>query len=154
METTRKRQERKSHLRAVKNLIKNYSKVVYSTLSIFFFLANYHICNFYYPLDTEEHVSNWWILKVNIYVLIIALCYLSLISKSSNNKRVKFVEDFMISFGVGFACSNFIDRWVFDDRFFSWSSYYPLLIIAFVSYWNVKKINKKAEELYKNLTDD
>lgn len=126
--------------------VKEYYKVVYTTLSLFFFLANYHICNYFYPLDTAEHVRNWWLLKVDIYVLVICLCYFSIISKPSNNKRVKFIEDFMIYFGLGFAASNVIDRWIFDNRLFSWNGYFPLLLIAFVSYYNVRRLNKQAKK--------
>ena len=82
-------------LRRLQKKIKEYDRVFYIALSVFFFLTNYHICYYFYPLDTIEHVRNWWHLKVDIYVLIISLCYLSLTSKGSDNKRVIFVEKFI-----------------------------------------------------------
>ena len=141
-------------LRRLQKKIKEYDRVFYIALSVFFFLTNYHICYYFYPLDTIEHVRNWWHLKVDIYVLIISLCYLSLTSKGSDNKRVIFVEKFIIHFGVGFAFSNSIDRWFFDDRLFSWNSYFPLIIILIVSYYSVKKLNKTAKNEIKNLTNE
>ena len=132
-------------LKSLKREIKNYSKAVYAALSLFFFLANYHICWYFYPLDTEEHISNWWTMKVDIYCLVIAFCYLSLIRKKSTNKRIAFIEDFILSFGLGFAISNVVDRFFLDNRLFTWTSYYPLIIIAFVSYFSAKKLNKDFE---------
>jgi hypothetical protein len=74
--------------------------------------------------------------------------------KSSSFKRVKFVEDFMIQFGVIFATSNVIDRWILDSRVFMWSAYYPLLLIAFVSYFNVKRLNKQAIKHAKEINNN
>ncbi len=139
-------------LHAIRGL-KLYSRVVYSALSVLFFLANYHICWYFYPLDTVEHIRNWWILKSNIYVLVIAFCYLALCEKDSDNKRILFLERFIISFGVGFAISNVIDRFILDNRMFTWSSYYPLIFIAIVSYWNVKRLTKQAEQFAKDLKE-
>jgi len=140
----------KHRLHALKGL-KLYSRVVYSALSVLFFLANYHICWYFYPLDTAEHIRNWWILKSNIYVLVIAFCYLALAQNKSTNKKILFIERFIVSFGIGFATSNAIDRFVLDNRMFTWSSYYPLIFIALVSYLNVKRITKQAEKFAKEL---
>ena len=153
METTQ-HHRKKSRLKEGVKKILEYGKVVYSTLSVFFFLASYQICNYFYPLNTEEHITNWWYLKADLYVLVICLCYLAAITKDPENKRAKFIGDFMLSFGVGFAISNTIDRWVFDSRFFTWSSYYPLIFIAIVSYYNVKRITKQAEQFAEHLTND
>lgn len=139
--------------KSLKQGVSKYFRVVYATLSLFFFIANYHICWYFYPLDTEEHIANWWVMKVDIYVLIIAFCYLSLTIKRSTNKRIASAEEFVISFGVGFAISNVIDRFILDNRMFTWSSYYPLVIIAIVSYYNVKRLNKIADKEIKNLTE-
>jgi hypothetical protein len=76
---------------------------------------------------------------------------LSLTRKRSDNKRILFVEEFVISFGGGFAVSNVIDRFFLDNRLFTWSSYLPLVLIAIVSFWNVKRINKHAEKFAKEL---
>jgi hypothetical protein len=141
-------------LKHLKKGIKKYERVVYTALTLFFFMANYHICWYFYPLDTEEHISNWWVMKVDIYVLIIALCYLSLTTKKSNYKRILFAENFIISFGVGLAFSNVIDRVFLDNRLFNWTAYYPLILIAIVSYYNVKRLTKHAEKHAKDLTYD
>ncbi len=137
METILKRQKKR---------IKDHSKLTLSTLVILFFIGNYHICNFFYPLNDAESVKLWWYLKTDIYVLIICLCYITLTLKSSSIKRIKFIEDFIISFGVGFAVSNVIDRWFLESYVFSWHAYYPLVLIAIVSYFNVKRLNKIAEK--------
>lgn len=138
-------------LKSLKRDVSKYFRVVYAALSLFFFIANYHICWYFYPLNTEEHISNWWVMKVNIYCLVIAFCYLALAQKKSTNKRIFFIEEFIISFGVGFAISNVIDRFILDNTLFTWSSYLPLILIAIVSYWNVKRITKQAEKFAKDL---
>ena len=60
----------------------------------------------------------------------------------------------MYSFGVGLAVYNFIDRRFLDNRHFEWDSMYAILIIAVVSYFNVKRITKHAEKHAKTLTNE
>lgn len=132
-------------LKNLKQKVNQFRRVFYSTLSILFFLGNYHLCQHFYPLDDEVSVSNWWVLKVDIYVLVICLCYLSISVKGATNKTIEKVEMFMYSFGVGLAVSNFIDRRFLDQRYFEWDSYYAVLVIAIVSYFNVKRITKIAK---------
>jgi hypothetical protein len=74
-------------------------------------------------------------------------------AKSAEDKRIKKIEMFMYSFGVGLAVSNFIDRRFLGDRNFEWDSVYAVLIIAGVAYFNVKRLTKIAEQHAKNLTE-
>ena len=131
-------------LKHLKIKIKDHTKLVLSVASVIFWLTAHHVCNFIYPLNDEESVASWWYLKADFYVVIICMCYVIATLKSSSFKKVKFVEDFMIQFGVIFATSNVVDRWILDSRVFMWSAYYPLLLIAFISYFNVKRLNKEA----------
>lgn len=39
-----------------------------------------------------------------------------------------------------------IDRVFFGEYLFTWSAYYPIIVIGFVSYFNVKRINKIADK--------
>ena len=133
-------------LRHLKKKVKEYRRVFYSTLSILFFLGNYHLCQYFYPLDDDESIRLWWLLKVDIYALVIALCFLSISVKGATDERIKKIEIFMYSFGVGLAVSNFIDRRLLGDIYFSWDSYYAVVVIAIVSYFNVKRITKIAKE--------
>ncbi len=141
-------------LKLLKKKVNQYRRVFYSTLSILFFLGNYHLCQYFYPLNDDESIRLWWLLKVDVYVLVICLCYLSISVKGSKNKSVEKIEMFMYSFGVGLAVSNFIDRRLLDNVYFEWDSIYAVLIIAIVSYFNVKRITKHAEKHAKNLTDE
>lgn len=125
------------------------TKVVLSIASVFFWLIAHHVCSYYYP----DGGSLWWYLKSDFYVLIICICYYLMTIKGSTDKRIKFIEDFMIQFGVIFASSNVVDRWILDSRVFIWSAYYPLLIIGIISYFNVKRLTKQAEQHAKNLTE-
>ena len=141
-------------LKLLKKKVNQYRRVFYSTLSILFFLGNYHLCQYFYPLNDDESIRLWWLLKVDVYVLVICFCYLSISVKGSKNNRVEKIEMFMYSFGVGLAVSNFIDRRLLDNVYFEWDSIYAVLIIAIVSYFNVKRITKHAEKHAKNLTNE
>ena len=136
-------------LNQLKEKIKAHIKLVLSIASIFFWIIAHHVCNYFYP----DGGQLWWWLKADFYVLIISICYVLMTLKSSTFKRVKFTEDFMIQFGVIFASSNVFDRWVLGSRIFSWHAYYPLLLIAIVSYFNLKRLNKIAEKAIKNHTE-
>lgn len=133
-------------LKLLKKKVNEYRRVFYSTLSILFFLGNYHLCQYFYPLNDDDSIRLWWLLKVDVYVLVICLCYLSISVKGSENKNVEKIEMFMYSFGVGLAVSNFIDRRFLDNVYFEWDSYYAVLLIAIVSYFNVKRLTKIAEK--------
>ena len=141
-------------LKRLKKKVNEYRRVFYSTLSILFFLGNYHLCQYFYPLNDDESIRLWWLLKVDVYCLVIALCYLSISSKGSTNKRIENIEKFMYSFGVGLAVSNFIDRRFLDNRNFEWHSIYTVVIIAIVSYFNIKRITKQAKQHANNLTNE
>ena len=142
-------------LNRLKTKIKDHTKLVLSIASVFFWLTAHHICTFIYPDASTNADSSlmWWYLKADFYVLIIFICYILISLKSSTVKRIKFIEDFMIQFGVIFASSNVIDRWLLDSRIFIWHAYYPLLLIAIVSYFNVKRLNKIAEKVIKDQTE-
>jgi hypothetical protein len=142
-------------LTRLKTRIKDRTKLVLSIASVLFWLAAHHICTYVYPDASTDADSSlmWWYLKSDFYVLIICICYYLMTIKGSTIKRIKFIEDFMIQFGVIFASSNVIDRWILDSRIFTWSAYYPLVLIAIVSYYNVKRITKEAEKHANNLTE-
>ena len=141
-------------LKRLKKKVNQYRRVFYSTLSILFFLGNYHLCQYFYPLNDDESIRLWWLLKVDVYCLVIALCYLSISAKGATDKGIIKIEMFMYSFGVGLAVSNFIDRRLLGHRNFEWDSYYAVAIIAVVSYFNVKRLTKQAEQHAKNLTNE
>ncbi len=140
-------------LKLLRKKIKELRRLIYSTLSILFFLGNYHLCQYFYPLNDDESIRNWWLLKVDIYVLVISLCYLSITVKEASDKTINKIEIFMYSFGVGLAVSNFIDRRFLDNRYFEWDSVFAVVIIAIVSYFNVKRLTKIADKQIKNLTE-
>lgn len=111
-----------------------YNRVILICLAIFFFVGNYHICNYFYPLDTEEHINNWWVLKMDIYALIIVICLVLANTKKTEQKRIRGLERFLGSVGVGLAISNLIDRHVYDLEGYIIGDVYTILIILFVAY--------------------
>ena len=111
-----------------------YNRVILICLAIFFFVGNYHICNYFYPLNTEEHINNWWILKMDIYALIIVICLILANMKKTTEKRILGLERFLGSVGVGLAISNLIDRHFYDLESFIMADFYTIFIISFVAY--------------------
>jgi len=138
-------------LKRLKKKVNQYRRLVYSTLSILFFLGNYHLLQFFYPLDDDESIRNWWLLKVDVYVLVICLCYLSMSVKGATDRTINKIEMFMYSFGVGLAVSNFIDRRFLHDREFGLNDLGIIIIIALVSQIDLKKMKDKAINQFKNI---
>ena len=108
-------------LQLLKRKVELFKRLVIIILVIVFFLGNYQICNYFYPLFDDESIRNWWLLKVDIYALIIALLFILAAQKKTDSIRLEIIEKLVINVGVGFAVSNFIDRRILDTSSFSLS---------------------------------
>ena len=87
-----------------------YKRIFIITSIVFFFVGNYNICNYFYPLNTEEHINMWWVMKMDIYALIVALCFILASLDRTTNIKIRLLEQFITSVGIGLAVSNVIDR--------------------------------------------
>ena len=133
----------------LKHLKRNYNKykrIVLILLIVFFFLANYQICNYFYPLNTEEHIENWWLLKVDIYVLIICLCLILSTRKEVTDIKLKSIERFIAYVVTGFAISTFIDKRVFGTREYTQVDLLMVIVVLIASYYDIKKLNEIAKK--------
>lgn len=91
---------------------KSLRTLLYLT-SILLFVGNYQICEFLYPELDEESVKAWWIMKSNIYGLVVALL---LLASSISEKGVLRL---VLSVGVGLTVSNVVDRLYFNTNQFN-----------------------------------
>ena len=115
-------------------------------LALVAFVFNADICDLFYPLNTDEHIRNWWLLKSNIYGICIALVFQASVIGEKNN-RVRLVLDIC----TGLALSNVIDRWLFDVREFRYGDVLMIAItlgFALKRYYNARK--RDFENNYKS----
>jgi len=130
------------HLQQKVNLYKRLLTIV---LVIAFFLGNYQICNYFYPLDDPISVRNWWLLKVDIYALIIALLFILASQKRTTDVRVRLIEKLIINIGIGFTTSNFIDKRILNTREYTLADLVMVIVVILVSYYDFKKLSKLAK---------
>lgn len=109
-------------------------------------MANYQICNYFYPLNTEESIENWWLLKVDIYVLIICLCLILSTRKEVTDIKLKSIERFIAYVCTGFAISTFIDKRVFGTREYTRVDLLMVIVVLIASYYDIKKLNEIAKK--------
>ncbi len=129
-----------------RNLKRNfnlYKRIGLIILIVLFFLSNYHICNYFYPLDNDESVELWWLLKLDIYAVIIALCFYLASLEPNNNIKLRLIEKFISNVGVGLAVSNAIDRRTHDRMYYTSADLAMLIVVLLVSYYDFKKLNKQ-----------
>jgi len=121
-----------------------YKRIIIVTSIVFFFVGNYHICNYYYPLNTEEHIKLWWVLKMDIYALIVALCFILASLEKTTNKRINLIEKFITSLGIGLAISNVIDRHFKGIESYVVTDIMIVSCIILVSFYDFKRLSKLA----------
>ena len=122
-----------------------YKRILIITSIVFFFVGNYHICNYYYPLDTEEHIRLWWVLKMDIYALIVVLCFILANLKKTTNIKINLIEKFITSLGIGLATSNVIDRHFYNIESYVSTDIMIVLCVFLVSFYDFKRLNKLAK---------
>jgi len=130
------------HLQKKVNLYRRLSIII---LAITFFLGNYQICNYFYPLDDAESITNWWLLKVDIYALIIALLFILAAQKKTDDLRIAMIEKLILNISIGFTTSNFIDKRIFGVQSYVASDILMILVVVLVSYYDFRKLSKLAK---------
>jgi len=123
-----------------------YKRIGLIILIVIFFLSNYHICNYFYPLEDEASIELWWMLKIDIYVLIVTLCFILAAQKETNNTRLRLIERFITSVGIGLAISNIIDRRIYGTREYTKIDLLMVIVIILVSYYDFKRLSKIAKK--------
>jgi len=80
-----------------------------------------------------DDLDSWWDLKLNIYALIIALCFI--LARINTRGWLRFI----LSLGVGFCVSNIIDRVFFDISSYTLSDILMVVVTIISSFFNWKK---------------
>ena len=127
------------HLQRKVNLYKRLSIII---LAIAFFLGNYQICNYFYPLNDAVSIRNWWLLKVDIYALIIALLFVLGAQEKTDSIRIRLIEKLILNISIGFTTSNFIDKRIFGVQSYTKTDILMVIVVVLVSYYDFRKLKK------------
>ena len=127
------------HLQRKVNLYKRLSIII---LAIAFFLGNYQICNYFYPLNDAVSIRNWWLLKVDIYALIIALLFTLAAQDKTDSIKLRLLEKLILNISIGFTTSNFIDKRFFGVQGYVTTDIVMIIVVVLVSYYDFRKLNK------------
>ena len=135
-----------SPIQIILNILKqgfsNYKRIGLIILIILFFLSNYHICNYFYPIVDEKSTELWWMMKIDIYALIIALCFWLVNIKPTDVVRINLIEKFITNVGIGLAFSNAIDRHLYGTRGYTKADLVTIIVVVLVSYYDFRKLKK------------
>lgn len=137
-------------LKDLKLSFNRYSRIIIVTLIVAFFLGSYQICNYFYPLDDDISIDKWWLLKVDLYVLMIALCFIFMSLPKPKEIRYILVERFIVYIGSGFTISTFIDKRVFGTREYTKIDLLMVLIVVITSIYDAKRSLKAEQNKPKN----
>jgi len=127
------------HLQRKVNLYKRLSIII---LAIAFFLGNYQICNYFYPLDDAVSIRNWWLLKVDIYALIIAMLFVLAAQEKTDSVKIRLIEKLILNISIGFTTSNFIDKRIFGVQSYTKTDILMVIVVILVSYYDFRKLKK------------
>ena len=127
------------HLQRKVNLYKRLSIII---LAIAFFLGNYQICNYFYPLNDAVSIRNWWLLKVDIYALIIALLFILASQDKTDSIKLRLLEKLILNISIGFTTSNFIDKRFFGVQGYVTTDIVMIIVVVLVSYYDFRKLKK------------
>ena len=127
------------HLQRKVNLYKRLSIII---LAIAFFLGNYQICNYFYPLNDAVSIRNWWLLKVDIYALIIALLFILAAQDKTDSIKLRLLEKLILNISIGFTTSNFIDKRFFGVQGYVTTDIVMTIVVVLVSYYDFRKLKK------------
>lgn len=105
-------------------------KVTLSIVVIILFVFGYRICSFFY--DPCVLITKWWDLRMNIYAIILLLCFIIAIPNIGN----KFLR-FTLCIGVGLSSADVIDRVWFDITKFTKDDVIMILTTITLSYIEV-----------------
>ena len=118
-------------------------------MAVTLFLSVYSVCNYYYPDDgTKESTRNWWHLKTDLYLLLVAVWIFIASLPKQKEKSIRTIQRIITAIGVGYGIANFIDRRFLHDREFGWNDFTIILVMVFISALDLNKIIKKAINNY------
>ncbi len=99
-------------------------------------------------MDDENSIELWWMLKIDIYAFVVALCFILAAQKPNDNVRLKLIERFIMDVGIGLAVSNVIDRRLYDVRGYRIMDLVMVTVVFLASYYNFKRLSKIAKNKF------
>lgn len=99
---------------------------IISILVVSSFVFNGLICD-YFAIDLVQ----WWTLRTNLYALIFGLALYLTTLKQTN------FSEFICLIGLGFACSDIVDRVFFSCTVFTYTDFIMIFLTIVSSYYKV-----------------
>ena len=81
---------------------------------------------------------------MDIYALIVALCFILASLEKTTNQRINLIEKFITSLGIGLAISNVIDRHFKGIESYVVTDIMIVSCIILVSFYDFKRLSKLA----------
>jgi len=82
---------------------------------------------------------------MDIYALIVALCFILASLEKTTNIRINLIEKFITSLGIGLAISNVVDRHFKGIESYAITDLMIVACIILVSFYDFKRLSKKAK---------
>ena len=84
-------------------------------------------------------------MKIDIYALIISLCFYLASLKQTDDKKIRLIEKFITNVGIGLATSNAIDRHLYGTNSYTLADIAMVIVVVLVSYYDFKRLSKLAK---------
>jgi hypothetical protein len=84
-------------------------------------------------------------MKIDIYAIIIALCFWLVNIRPTDVVRINLIEKFITNVGIGLAASNAIDRHLYGTRSYTKADLVMIIVVVLVSYYDFRKLKKIAK---------
>ena len=109
------------------------ASIILPILAFVLFIANYHICDFFYPTNSEEDIKGFWHTKNDIYSLIISILFIY--TSFGKIGKTRFIFDIF----VGLTAANVVDRFFYDTREWRENDIIMIALTLVFAVYNYKK---------------
>ena len=91
-------------------------RLLFIILSIVLWLTSCFICQFYYPSDTKEELTNWWIYKTAFYSINIGMVGGAFLFFKENKYHANWITFLLWIFIIGMLLPTSFDKIVYHDN--------------------------------------
>lgn len=103
-------------------------KFIFAVLAVILIPLNSSICELVYP----NNINSWWMLRLNIYSIIFLLLFI--IHQVPSDLKLEKYFKFVVYVGVGFTCSDVVDRWFLNIDCFTWNDVVMVGMVLLIGY--------------------
>ncbi len=116
-----------------------YKRIILLILITLIYFGNYHICQYFYPGDSQDSINDWYNLKMANYNIVIVLSIYLASLKPTKDDLINIIEFFTMSVLSSIIISNIIDRLFFDSRFYEWNDLFIIIGAIIISLFESRK---------------